>query len=116
MAQELRPLYLIAGSDRPKVELAVGRLRGRFDAAAVESLSAVESSGADAVAACNALGLFGSGHRLVLVHDAERWKSDDAKAVADTPTPTLSCAEIVPSSAPTRSAHIPRGLSPFRSV
>ena len=66
MAQELRPLYLIAGSDRPKVELAVGRLRGRFDAAAVESLSAVESSGADAVAACNALGLFGSGHRLVL--------------------------------------------------
>ena len=83
MAQELRPVYLIAGSDRPKVELAVGRLRGRFDAAAVESLSAVESSGADAVAACNALGLFGSGHRLVLVHDSERWKADDAKAVAE---------------------------------
>ena len=83
MAQELRPLYLIAGSDRPKVELAVGRLRGRFDAAAVESLSAVESSGADAVAACNALGLFGSGHRLVLAHDSERWKADDAKAVAE---------------------------------
>ena len=83
MASELRPIYLIAGSDRPKVELAVGRLRAHFDAAAVEMLSATEASGADAVAACNALGLFGSGHRLVLVQDAERWKADDGKAIAE---------------------------------
>jgi DNA polymerase-3 subunit delta len=82
MAQELRPVYLIAGSDKPKVQLAIGRLRGRFDAAAVETLSAVEATGADAVAACNALGLFGGGHRLVLVQDVERWKGDDVKAIA----------------------------------
>jgi DNA polymerase-3 subunit delta len=83
VAPELRSLYLIAGSDRPKVELAVARLRGRFEEAALETLSAVESTGADAVAACNALGLFGSGHRLVLVQDVERWKAEDAKAIAD---------------------------------
>jgi DNA polymerase III delta subunit len=81
MAPELRPVYLIAGSDRPKVELAIRRLRGHFDEAAVETLSALEASGADAVAACNALGLFG-GHRLVLVLDVQAWKADDAKAVA----------------------------------
>jgi DNA polymerase III delta subunit len=83
MAPELRPVYLIGGSDRPKVELAVERLRDRFDAAAVEILSAAEATGPDAVAACNALGLFGSGHRLVLVQDVERWKVEDAKAIGE---------------------------------
>ena len=80
---ELEPVYLISGSDRPKVELSVRRLRGHFDPTAVEMLDALESSGADAVAACNAMGLFASGGRLVLVRGVERWKADDAKAVAE---------------------------------
>src|SRR5262249_21606712 len=83
MAQELRSVYLIGGSDRPKVELAVARLGGHFAPAAVETLSGVDATGADGVAACNALGLFGSGHRLVLVQDVDRWKADDAKAIAE---------------------------------
>jgi DNA polymerase III delta subunit len=82
-SSELKPVYLISGSDRPKVDLAVRRLRGHFDAAAVETLSALESTGGDAVAAANAMGLFGGGHRLVLVRDIERWKADDAKAIAE---------------------------------
>jgi DNA polymerase III subunit delta len=82
MAPQLRPVYLIAGSDRPKVELAVSRLRSHFDVAAVETLSALEASGADAVAACNALGLFGGGHRLVLVQDVQAWKAEDARTIA----------------------------------
>lgn len=97
MAQELRPVYLIAGSDRPKVELAVARLRSHFDAAAVEMLSAVEATGTDAVTACNALGLFGAGYRLVLVQEVERWKADDAKAVAEyakAPTPDTVLALV----------------------
>ena len=81
MADDLKPAYLIAGGDRPKVDRAVERLRGRFDVDAVEQLDAGDVSGEDAVAACNALGLFGGG-RLVLVEGVEAWKADDVKAVA----------------------------------
>jgi DNA polymerase-3 subunit delta len=82
MADELKPAYLIAGSDRPKVDRAVARLRARFDPDAVELRDASETTGDDAVAACNALGLFGGGDRLVVVAGVETWKADDAKAVA----------------------------------
>lgn len=82
MADELKPVYLLTGGDRPKIERALARLRGRFDAQSVERLHASEASGADAVAACNALGLFGDGGRLVLVEEVERWKAADVKEVA----------------------------------
>jgi DNA polymerase III subunit delta len=82
MADELEPVYLIAGSDRPKVDRAVARLRTRFEADAVELLEAAATSGDDAVAACNVLGLFGAGTRLVIVEGVESWKAADAKAVA----------------------------------
>jgi DNA polymerase III subunit delta len=82
MATELKPAYLIVGGDRPKIHRALERLRGRVGEDAVELLSARETSGADAVAACNALGLFGGGRRLVVVDDAEQWKAPDVKAVA----------------------------------
>jgi DNA polymerase-3 subunit delta len=82
VAEELKPVYLIAGSDRPKVDRAVARLRARFEEDTVELHDAVETAGDDAVAACNALGLFGSGERLVIVTSVEAWKADDAKAIA----------------------------------
>jgi DNA polymerase-3 subunit delta len=78
----LEAVYLIAGSDRPKVDRAVERLRARFAPEAVELRLASEVAGADAVASCNALGLFGGGGRLVVVEAVESWKSDDVKAVA----------------------------------
>jgi DNA polymerase III subunit delta len=81
VAEDLQPAYLIVGSDRPKVHRAIDRLRSRVGEEAVETLSARETSGEEAVAALNALGLFG-GTRLVLVEEAERWKAGDAKAVA----------------------------------
>jgi len=83
MVDELRPAYLIAGSDRPKVDRAVGRLRARFEPDAVEIHPAGETSGDDAIAACNAMGLFGSGSRLVVVNGVEAWKAPDARAIAD---------------------------------
>lgn len=49
---------------------------------ATEHLSALETTGPDAVAACNAMGLFGGGGRLVIVADVEKWKADDVKEVA----------------------------------
>jgi DNA polymerase-3 subunit delta len=86
---ELKPVYLLSGSDRPKIGRALRRLRDRFEADAVEVLSAAERSGEEAVATCNAMGLFGGG-RLVIVGSVEKWKADDAKAVAayaSDPTP-----------------------------
>jgi DNA polymerase-3 subunit delta len=82
MASELKPVYLLTGSDRPKIVRALRRLRSRIGEDAVEQLSAREVSGADAVAACNALGLFAGGGRLVIVTEVERWKAADAKEVA----------------------------------
>jgi DNA polymerase-3 subunit delta len=83
VAEELKAAYLLTGSDRPKVDRALRRLRDRFGQDSVERLSAQEASGEDAVAACNAMGLFAAGGRLVLVDAVERWKAPDAKAVAE---------------------------------
>jgi DNA polymerase III subunit delta len=83
-SEPLLPVYLLMGSDRPKHLRALRRLRSRFDAEAVEQLAAESASGADAVAACNALGLFGGagGGRLVVVHGVEAWRKEDIEAVA----------------------------------
>ena len=95
--QSLKPVYLISGTDRPKVERAVERLRSHFDPDAVERLFATDATGEDAVAACNALGLFGGGGRLVVVEGVDRWKADDAKAIAaylKSPTPDTVLALV----------------------
>lgn len=88
----LRHAYLISGSDAPKVETAVARLRAHFLAEAVERVSAVDCSGADAVTLCNAGSLFGD-RRLVIVEEVDGrpnaegqlrngWKAADVEAVA----------------------------------
>jgi DNA polymerase III subunit delta len=82
VASELKPVYLITGGDRPKIQRALRRLRDRIGEEATELLSAEEASGDDAVAACNSLGLLGGDGRLVIVEDVDRWKAPDAKAVA----------------------------------
>ncbi|MEX2210490.1 MAG: DNA polymerase III subunit delta [Gaiellaceae bacterium] len=80
---ELKPAYLIVGGDGPKIARALQRLRERIGEESVELLSARDTSGDDAVAACNALGLFAGGTgRLVVVSDAEQWKAADVKALA----------------------------------
>src|SRR5438046_3872070 len=66
VAAELKPVYLITGADRPKIQRALRRLRSRIGEEAVELLSADDASGADAVAACNSMGLLGE-QRLVIV-------------------------------------------------
>ena len=82
MPADLAPVYLIVGGDRPKVGRALARLRARFPDGAVDRLSARETTGAAAAGACNALGLFAGGGRLVVVDDVERWKAADVEAVA----------------------------------
>jgi DNA polymerase-3 subunit delta len=81
-SEPLRPVYLLLGSDRPKIRRALGRLRARFPAESIELFSADATSGAEAVAACNALGLFGpEGARLVVVEGVQGWRADDLAAV-----------------------------------
>src|SRR5207245_3541379 len=81
MAAELKPVYLITGGDRPKIQRALRRLRDRIGDDATELVSAHEASGEDAVAACNTLGLLGGGGRLVVVEEVDRWKAADTKAI-----------------------------------
>src|SRR4051812_6909584 len=89
-AAPLDPVYLIGGSDRPKVQLAVRRLRARVrrEDGSVEEFTARRAdddgegmSAAEAAGACNALGLFG-GTRLMVIQGAEVW-GDEKKAAAD---------------------------------
>jgi DNA polymerase-3 subunit delta len=81
--EPLRPVYLLTGNDRPKIVRALRRLRARFGDESVEQLSGDAASGADAVAACNALGLFagGEGGRLIVVEGVERWRKADIEAI-----------------------------------
>jgi DNA polymerase-3 subunit delta len=95
--RELKPVYLFSGSDRPKIALALQRLRARIGEEATEQLHASEAPGADAVAACNALGLFGGDQRAVIVDGVEAWKAADVKeieAYLEAPAPTTVLALI----------------------
>lgn len=87
-----KPVYLLTGSDRPKIHLALERLRGHFAPEAVETVSSVDTSGGAAVALCNAGSLFGDA-RLVVVEQVDGvrggaenrlrggWKAADVEAV-----------------------------------
>lgn len=86
-----KPVYLLTGSDRPKIETALKRLRGHFAAESIDVSSALETSGEEAVALCNTASLFGS-TRLVVVDDVDGardadgrrrggWKTADVEAV-----------------------------------
>jgi DNA polymerase-3 subunit delta len=87
-----KPVYLLTGSDRPKIETALQRLRVHFATEAVEGVSALDTSGESAVALCNAGSLFGDA-RLVIVEDVDGrregdgrrrggWRAADVEAVA----------------------------------
>jgi DNA polymerase-3 subunit delta len=80
VATELKPAYLLTGSDRPKIARALRRLRERIGDDATEHLSARDATAADVIASCNSMGLFG-GERLVIVEEPERWKAADVKEI-----------------------------------
>src|SRR5438270_1136565 len=78
---ELKAAYLLTGTDSPKIARAVKKLRERIGTDATELLSAHEVGSDDVVAACNALGLFASERRLVVVEHAEAWKAPEVEPV-----------------------------------
>lgn len=73
-----KPVYLITGSDRPKVETAIARLRSHFEPESVEHVSALDTSGDAAVGLCNAGSLFGDA-RLIVVTDVDGAKQTDGR-------------------------------------
>jgi DNA polymerase III subunit delta len=86
-----KPVYLLTGSDRPKIETALARLRVHFSPDATEIRSALDTPAEAAIALCNAASLFGDA-RLVIVEDVDGrrdsdnrmkggWKAADAEAV-----------------------------------
>ncbi len=87
-----RPVYLLTGSDRPKIELALERLREHFPPEATEIASALDTPAEAAVALCNAGSLFGDARLVVVEHlDGRRdndnrlkggWKAADVEAVS----------------------------------
>src|SRR5437899_12363741 len=94
---DLKPAYLITGTDRPKVTRAVRKLRDRMGDDATELLSALETGGEEIVASCNALGLFVSERRLLVVEHVESWKAAEAEPVVDylkTPSPETVLALV----------------------
>lgn len=96
-ATALKPVYLLTGTDRPKIDRALQRLRARVGDQAIEHLEAPAAGGEDAVAACNALGFFSAEARLVVVTGVDKWKAADAKAVAaylESPAPDTVLALV----------------------
>jgi DNA polymerase-3 subunit delta len=96
VSDALEPVYLICGSDRPKVLRAVARLRSRVVAAggSEELYDALDTEPRAVAAACEQLGLFG-GERLVLVSGVEVWNADSVKLLepyfaAPSPDTTLA--------------------------
>lgn len=79
---ELKPVYLLTGTDRPKIGRALQRLRARVGEDSVEHLDVPPATGDDAVAACNSLGFFSAEARLVVVQLVDKWKAADVKAIA----------------------------------
>ena len=86
-----KPVYLLTGSDRPKIETARKRLRAHFAPEAIEIVSGLDTPGDAAVALCNAGSLFGD-MRLVVVEEVDGrrdgddrlkggWKAGDVDAV-----------------------------------
>ena len=73
-----KPVYLLTGSDRPKIETALARLRAHFAPEAIEAASAIDTSGESAVALCNTGSLFGDA-RLVVVEDVDGRKDGDGR-------------------------------------
>jgi len=106
-ALDLEPVYLVTGGDRPKIEVALARLRRHFEVEAVDIVSAVDTSAVDVIALCNTGNLFGTS-RLVIVDAVDGapnvdgkltrgWKAADIEAITsylDAPAPETTLALV----------------------
>ena len=73
-----KPVYLLTGSDRPKIETALARLRRHFAPEATDIRSALDTTADAVVGLCNAGSLFGD-DRLVIVEDVDGRRDSDGR-------------------------------------
>jgi DNA polymerase-3 subunit delta len=71
-----KPVFLLTGSDRPKIEHALERLRVHFLPEATDVVSALDVPAEAAIALCNAGSLFGDA-RLVVVENVDGRRDSD---------------------------------------
>jgi len=71
-----KPVYLLTGSDRPKIETALARLRRHFAPEATDLRSALDTTAEVVVGLCNSGSLFGD-ERLVIVEDVDGRRDSD---------------------------------------
>jgi DNA polymerase-3 subunit delta len=98
---EIKPLYLICGTDRPKVRDAVKRLRTRVVTESGSDLNVTVFDGrsqrAAAMLTAADTAAFGFGTRLLLVNAADKWPAADRDRVLEylrDPAP-LTCIALV---------------------
>jgi DNA polymerase-3 subunit delta len=72
------PVYLLTGSDRPKIEVALARLRRHFAPEAIDLRSALDATAEAVVALCNSGSLFGDA-RLVVAEDVDGRRDSDGR-------------------------------------
>jgi DNA polymerase III subunit delta len=111
---EMRPAYLIAGSDSAKIEAARARLRARAEreggTAALQVFDPIEGhAGPDAAAALAAIPALSltEERRYLLVDGVDRWRDREQQALADAIRalpPDLTIVMIASGKAPTRLA------------
>src|SRR5512136_924145 len=83
---DLKPAYLILGTDAPKVQRSLSRLRGRIVAESgselgVITLDALEAKPGDVLAEIDTPVLL-PGRRALVVHNVDRWKAEERGALA----------------------------------
>ena len=83
--RELKPVYLLTGTDRPKIAIALQRLRGRIGEDATEQLHAGRPRRRTRSPPATPCGLFGGDARLVVVDGVETWKAADVKELEALP-------------------------------
>jgi DNA polymerase III subunit delta len=90
MAAEIKPAYLVAGTDQAKIDATRARLRARAEteggAGALEVFEAGDGrSGPDAAAICAAIPAMSltASRRYLLADGVERWKAAEVSAVAE---------------------------------
>lgn len=119
MSDEMKPAYLIAGTDEAKIAAALARLRARAEReggpGALESFDPVSGSGPpDAeglIAALPAISLLGS-RRYLLADRVERWGAKQCEAVAAAlaqPSPDTTVVLIARERAPRALAEAVKG-------
>jgi DNA polymerase-3 subunit delta len=83
-----KPVYLLTGSDRPKIETALARLRRHFAPEATEIRSALDTPAEAVVGLCNSSSLFGDA-RLVIVEDVDGRRDSDNRLKGGWKTPDV---------------------------